>query len=99
MKKAESNLLSSIAQKLDDHVETFKVYVKNNDEKRAEEREDRRKWREEIDSKFTGLDRRIAPVVRDHLIITRGSAVAATSIAGIWGAVKAWFVLKDHLGK
>ncbi len=96
MNTDEAGLLQRIAQRLDDHVDRY-------DRDRLEERDDRRKWRDEIQqdvkavaSRIETVEESIQPVVNDHQTVMRvikwtGAGGTVTVLA--WG----WNYLKEHL--
>ena len=80
-------------------------YAKDEERKeiaRVEDREDRRKWRDEVTQTVAGLEKKIEPVVRHHEM-----AVSVTKFAlkygtpsGVLGAIAwLWNHLKDNPAK
>ena len=89
----DSKLLQRIAQQLeDDRKDHLRMHL-DNIERFAEDREERRKWREDIDVRFAGIEKRLAPVVFLHQFVVKGGTWAVAAV----GAVKGWFFIKDHL--
>ena len=93
----ENELLAKIAQQLQDHVERYDRDYQENKERFGEDREERRKWREGIDERFEGIEKRIAPIVLSHQIVVKGGTWVVASVGSVLGLVKGWFFVKDHL--
>ena len=97
MTDQNSDLLARISQQLEDHIQRYDRDVTENKERFGQDREERRIWREAIDDKFDGIERRIAPIVLHHQIIVKGGSWIVASFVGVFGMVKAWFFIKEHL--
>lgn len=83
-----------MAQRLDDHVDRY-------DRDRVEEREDRRKWRDDIQQdvqknsrQIEAVEKKMEPVFNDHKTVMR--LLRWSGIGGVAGlAVWSWKHLKD----
>ena len=95
----DNELLARIAQQLQDHIEQSNRNYQENRQRFAEDREERRIWREGIDDRFQGIEKRIEPIVLSHQILVKGGSWVVASVGSVLGAVKAWFFVKDHLAK
>jgi dsDNA-specific endonuclease/ATPase MutS2 len=92
-------LLGELHGTLNQFMKRYDDDQKRQESYRVEDREDRRKFREEIRDKVDGLEKKIAPVVFHHQIIVRGGKWVVATVAGAVGLVKGWVFLKDQIGK
>lgn len=95
----DNELLAKIAQQLQDHVERYDRDYQENKERFGEDREERRKWRDNIDERFEGIEKRIEPIVLSHQIIMKGGSWIVAAVGTGFAAFKSWIFVKDHLTK
>ena len=93
MNQKEGELLAAIHQELKDHIDTTRQY-------RIDDREDRRKWRDEVqqdiqkvNTRVEAVEESISPIVGIHkftvnLLKFTGASGAVTGIVWVWHHLK-----------
>lgn len=97
MNDEQAKLLYQVAQQLADMKENQKHMHEENIARFAEDREERRKWRDGIDTRFDGIERRIAPIVLLHQVAVKGGTWVVAAVGTGVAAFKGWLFVKDHL--
>lgn len=92
-----ARLLGELHGKMDQFFERYDNDRKETTGRYQQEREERKQWRDGIESKVDGLEKKMDPVIKDHEMIVRGSRWLVASVVGIYGTLKGWIFLKEHL--